>query len=86
MRGYSQFPDGETLLREFGKCLLPGTGEIGDVAVFWIRNRAFPSHAGIITPHGLIHTHAGVGKVVEHKLDARWRSRIVCFFTYPGLA
>lgn len=49
-----------------------------------------PMHLGIITPHpqgwGLIHALATSRKVVEHRLDSEWDSRIVAAFTLPGTA
>lgn len=34
---------------------------------------------------GIIHAHGGVGKIVEHLLDARWNTRIAGVFSYPGV-
>jgi len=34
---------------------------------------------------GIIHAHGGVGKIVEHLLDARWAERIAGVFSYSGV-
>lgn len=58
----------------------------GDVATFWIRPRERRvQHCGILTPHGLLHTHSGVGKVVEHRLDVRWQERMSSVYRLPGV-
>jgi cell wall-associated NlpC family hydrolase len=47
----------------------------GDLLLFgWSED---PQHVGIITKPGyILHTHARVGKVVEHRMDSIWRCRI----------
>lgn len=86
LKAYSRQPDGETLLREFAKCLLPipiEEAKPGDVLVFKFGRH--PTHAGIKTDHGLIHTYAMLGLVVEHNLDAPWQKRLCAAFRYPGV-
>ena len=34
---------------------------------------------------GIIHAYGGLGKIVEHLLDARWKSRIAGVFSYFGV-
>jgi hypothetical protein len=34
----------------------------------------------------MIHAYANVRKVVEHRLDDIWRSRIAGVYTYPGVS
>lgn len=83
---YPTRPDGSSLCREFDKCLTPtDKGLPGDVVVFWILRPELPSHTGILTDYGLIHTHSGVGKVVEHVIDERWEKRIHRYYQYPNL-
>lgn len=43
------------------------------------------SHAGIVTPSGLIHAYASKRKVVEHRLDDDWRRKVWRAFRYPGV-
>lgn len=83
---YSRYPDGVTLCRELEKCLVSvREARLGRVVVFWIKRADLPTHAGILTDVGMIHTYQSVGKVVEHVLDAKWRRRITRFFRYPGV-
>lgn len=62
----------------------------GDVV--WIKFELEPQHFGILGDyvHGglsLIHASngAGINKVVEHRLDEQWRSRIVGVWRFPGV-
>jgi cell wall-associated NlpC family hydrolase len=62
----------------------------GDVV--WIRFEKQPQHLAIVGDyvHGglsLIHAYnsAGVNRVVEHRMDDVWRSRIVACWRYPGV-
>jgi len=62
----------------------------GDVV--WMRFGGVPQHLGIVGDyrHGglsLIHAYNGAGldRVVEHRLDATWRARIVACWRYPGV-
>lgn len=66
----------------------PSDRQLGDVLVFWIKNRERPRHVGIQTDlygEGLIHTYADVAKVVEHALDGFWRRRIAWVWRFPGV-
>jgi NlpC/P60 family putative phage cell wall peptidase len=45
-----------------------------------------PQHVALITDHGIIHSYSGVGKVVEHSLDDRWRQRIAAAYRFPYFA
>lgn len=47
----------------------------GDILLLRIRRE--PQHLAVVTDYGIIHAHQGVGKVVETRLDERWRKRIV---------
>lgn len=79
LKGYSRQPDGVTLEREFGKVLekiSPEEALVGDVLVFWMTKRQLITHAAFKSPKGIIHTHMGVGRVVEHGLDEKWLKRI----------
>ena len=56
--------------------------QIGDVV--WMRFRGEPQHLGIVGDYiyggfSLIHAYngAGIGEVIEHRMDHAWRSRIV---------
>lgn len=85
---YARVPDGVTLLRLCRQHLheVPASdAQPGDVLAF--RYNQHPQHLGIAADyvHGglsMIHAldQAGRGKVVEHRLDATWRRRIVGVF------
>ena len=51
-------------------CLGVTTAEPGDILV--IAPAAHRRHLGIVVPGGLVHAHAGLGRVVEGPLDADW--------------
>jgi cell wall-associated NlpC family hydrolase len=58
--------------------------------VVWIRFSREPQHLGIVADYplggfSLIHAYngAGLNKVVEHRLDLQWLSRIVAAWRYP---
>jgi NlpC/P60 family putative phage cell wall peptidase len=85
---YSKFPDGKTLMNQVNKAFVPVDADkmqIGDIIVFWIVNPRVPTHLGILTDHGFIHTYETIGKVVEHRLNDTWKKRIVGVYKYPGV-
>jgi cell wall-associated NlpC family hydrolase len=66
--------------------------DIAPADVVWMRFDGEPQHLGIVGDyvHGglsLIHAYNGAGlmKVVEHRLDDIWRSRIVAAWRYAGI-
>ncbi len=85
---YSRTPDG-SLLVHARKCLVersPGQRLEGTIVLFQMRaSDNGPHHMGLLTPAGLIHTYANIGKVVEHSLTKAWSERIVAAFDYPGI-
>jgi cell wall-associated NlpC family hydrolase len=50
----------------------------------------WPQHVAVVTDHqhglGLLHAYSTVGRVVEHRIDAAWRRRIVSVWSVPGVA
>lgn len=74
---YSRAPDADGLFRA-----LESSGHVaptrdpkpGDIAFFRIRRQ--PTHFGLLTDYGFIHSDAGFG-VVEVPLDDKWRARII---------
>jgi cell wall-associated NlpC family hydrolase len=48
----------------------------GDLISFWIHAPHNVCHLAIRTPRGICHVHAGVGRVVEHRIDAPWQQRV----------
>lgn len=64
--------------------------QAGDVV--WMRFRKEPQHLGVVGDYvfgglSLIHAYngAGLGKVIEHRLDEAWRRRIVAAWRFPGV-
>lgn len=54
----------------------------GDVATFCLFGEEQPQHVGVLTDYGLLHTHAGVGKVVEHLYSHQWQKRASAAFRF----
>lgn len=80
IKGYARTPDGKTLvavmernLKRVNRQPLPN-----DIILFKLRK--YPQHIAICTDVGIIHAHADNGKVVEHRIDEKWRSMIVGVF------
>lgn len=92
--GYSRMPHGDSLLRVLRAFMFhtdPADAVFGDVVV--MRFRRDPQHVGFLVPYqagGLALVHAlnggSVREVVAHRLDQRWRDRIVAAFAMPGVA
>ncbi len=83
---YGRVPNGRDLMRRLREQFdeIPiDNGQPGDIAVFKIK--VHPQHVGILTPVGIIHTNAMVGKVVEHSIDEELRGNIVSMFRFRGL-
>lgn len=62
--------------------------QAGDV--FLMKFDGEPQHVGFLGdyPNGgfsLIHSYANVRKVIESRMDAQWRARIVATFALPGV-
>jgi NlpC/P60 family putative phage cell wall peptidase len=87
--GYGRQPDPAMLLRSCDKYMDRKLGLIpegGDIVI--MRFEQEPQHFGIATdaePMTLIHSLAAARKVVEHRLDYLWRSRIVRVYAFRGL-
>ena len=77
---YGHLPDEKRLWRGLKSCLSPNRE--GNIALFHIDGTA--RHLGIIARdkayRTLIHAYAPARKVVEHRLDEMWESRIVELF------
>lgn len=85
-RGYGHLPDGRKmrLIFEFlFNEVPPETMREGDLLL--MRFERSPQHVAIVSRHpeggwGIIHALASARKVVEHRLDEIWRSRIVAVY------
>lgn len=75
----------EQLQKEFGEPAMEM--QVGDVALI-AYNTEIPHHVGIIGNYiyggfSLIHADGTVGKVVEHRIDARWQKMILETYRKP---
>lgn len=90
--GYSRFPSGAQIeqLCEQHMRRLPSldVAQAGDVVLMHVNQES--RHMGFLTDHpdgglALLHAYAGHRKVVEHRLDGWWSSRIVAAYVLPGV-
>lgn len=89
INGYRRVPDG-TMLEACHQTLQPAAG-IDDAHVLVLRFSVQPQHVAIPVPyrHGgtaLLHALQQARGVVEHRLDATWRGRIVGAYRFEGVA
>jgi hypothetical protein len=93
LANYGRLPVPAEMRRELDAHLMrvpKASMQPGDVT--WIRFEVEPQHFAIVGDyaHGglsLIHAYngAGINKVVEHRLDEQWLSRIVGVWRFPGV-
>jgi cell wall-associated NlpC family hydrolase len=88
VNGYRRAPDG-TMLAECDKHLDVAPFSQAHIAV--MRFSEEPQHVALLVPyrHGgvaALHALERSGKVVEHRLDATWRGRIVKTYRFRGVA
>ena len=84
---YSREPDGAYLTEKLTGLLeeVPiAEARAGDRALFKVREN--PQHLAILTDYegtlGMIHCFAQARRVVEHRLDAEWQSRLIKVFRW----
>lgn len=84
---YSKEPDGAYLLLKLTALLdevLIAEAQPGDLALFTVRDN--PQHLAFLTDYegalGMIHCYAQARRVVEHRLDDDWKSRLVKVFRW----
>lgn len=86
---YGRNPDGKRLFDALAERLIQvDTGDVrpGDVGLFCVDKR--PQHLAIVSDYpamgelGMIHAYAPMRKVVEHRMDAAWRERMVAAFRF----
>ena len=84
---YSREPDGAYLTAKLTGLLdeVPAAeARAGDLALFRIREN--PQHLAILTDYegglGMIHSFAPSRRVVEHRLDDEWKSKIIKVFRW----
>lgn len=84
---YSKEPDGAYLIQKLTGLLeeVPITeARAGDLALFKVREN--PQHLAILSDYegglGMIHSFAPSRRVVEHRLDDEWKSKIIKVFRW----
>ncbi len=83
---YSHQPDGQRLQAALEAHLTPvAVPAPGDVLL--IRFQQLPQHVALLVDGGdIIHAYAQARRVVRHRLDDLWRSRMVRAYRFPGVA
>lgn len=84
---YSKEPDGAYLIQKLAGLLeeVPiAEARAGDLALFKVREN--PQHLAILSDYegelGMIHSFAPSRRVVEHRLDDEWKSKIIKVFRW----
>ncbi len=84
---YSKEPDGAYLIQKLTGILTEvpiADARAGDLALFKVREN--PQHLAILTDYegtlGRIHCYAQARRVVEHRLDDDWKSRLLKVFRW----
>lgn len=83
---YSRQPDPvrmRALLAEHLEPIAIAKAQIGDVLL--MRFDIEPQHVAIVTDIGIIHAYAQARRVVEHRVDDQWQSRIVGAYQFRGI-
>jgi cell wall-associated NlpC family hydrolase len=82
--GYGRKPEPRKMLRALDMFMRRRPSKTfypGDVLL--MRFDEDPQHLAILTEEGtIIHALYSLGKVVEHRLSAQWRSRVVAAWSY----
>ena len=89
INGYRRAPDGSML--DACRQHLQPAASVDEAHVLVMRFSVQPQHVGIPVPyrHGglaLLHALEPSGGVVEHRLDATWRSRVLHAYRFEGVA
>lgn len=81
---YSRQPDPAMMRALLALHMEPvGQPQIGDVLLMKFERE--PQHVAIVTDQGIIHAYAQTRRVVEHRLDSLWKSRIVGAYQFKGI-
>ena len=90
---YKRRPDGATLRAKLDEYLTPiPASELRPGDIVLLATRTLPDHVGMIGDYpaagelSLIHAYLPARKVIEHRLDASWRAKIVAAYAIPGVA
>lgn len=74
----------EAGLARAGLARVAGEAEVGDVLLFDLGRGLL--HVAVMSEHGIIHAHRGLGRVVEHRLDDEWRAALAAIWRFPASA
>ena len=87
VKGYGREPDPVQTLRWCAQLLEPATELLpGNILYLRVPKVAHPMHFALVADGGrMIHAHVTAGRVVEHRLDDVWRSRVARVFCYRGV-
>lgn len=85
MAGYGRLPVGDALRQTLDAQAVP-VAHYREGDILLIRFQLEPQHLAIVTDSGMIHSYAAARKVVEHRIDSHWASRIVAAYSFPGVA
>ena len=89
VHAYNRTPVPRMLLKGALRYLDPITpAEVTVADIVLMRIRKDPQHFAIVSridPTYIIHASTSAGRVVENRLDEKWRSRIVRAFRYRGI-
>ncbi|MGV1017442.1 MAG: C40 family peptidase [Fluviibacter phosphoraccumulans] len=83
---YGRVAEGKRLQHEFDKrfVVVPKeSAQPGDIILMAYYGN--PQHVGLMTDIGIIHAMLGVRKVVEHRIDHVWNSRIIRTYKFTGI-
>jgi hypothetical protein len=87
VNGYRRYPDGT--MRGYCDTMLEAESALHRAHLALIRFAIEPQHLALLVPRGdgwsLVHALERSGRVVQHRLDATWRSRIVQLYRYKGV-
>lgn len=82
---YPRQPSGDRLVRAARAAGLVETARPAPGDVLCLRFERDPQHLGFRTERGILHASERAGGVVEHRMDALWRARIVTAFRFEGI-
>jgi cell wall-associated NlpC family hydrolase len=82
--GYGRVPNGRRLMKGLEKHLDHSeTPQMGDVLLF--KFDRLPHHVAFYTGDGLIHSYEAAKKVVEHRMDEYWQTRLIRAYSFRGV-
>lgn len=88
VNGYRRYPDGT--MRRHCDAVLDAESALCRAHLALMRFAVDPQHLAFVVPRGggwsLVHALERSGRVVQHRLDATWRGRIVQLYRYRGVS